>query len=61
MLELQLPAGWAAKLINVYIKTRAYALGAGRPELRSFLYLPLDGGLWRCKATREGLSNASAD
>jgi hypothetical protein len=47
MQELTLPAGWSAKLVNVYLKTRAYVPLTGRPELMERLHPPLDGGLWR--------------
>lgn len=42
-----LPAGWAAKLVNVYLKTRAYVANAGRPGLVELLHPPVDGGLWK--------------
>jgi hypothetical protein len=44
--------GWATKLVNVYLKTRAYVAGAGRPGLLDHLHPPLDGGLWRGLAAR---------
>jgi hypothetical protein len=37
--------GWSAKLINVYLKTRAYVARAGRSELNDALHPPVDGGL----------------
>lgn len=58
MRELELPAGWAAKLINVYLKTRAYVPDAGRPGLLDHLHPPLDGGLWRGLAKRFGKRSA---
>lgn len=45
--DLPLGAGWAAKLVNVYLKTRAYIARAGRSGLLQHLHPPLDGGLWR--------------
>lgn len=38
--------GWAAKLVNVYLKTAAYVGGLGPKELIEFLHPPIDGGLW---------------
>lgn len=38
--------GWAAKLINVYLKTRVYLAGDGRPGLPSLIHPPIDAGLW---------------
>jgi hypothetical protein len=43
----RLVVGWAAKLLNVYLKTYAYVGDGGRPGLRSCLHPPIDGGLWR--------------
>ena len=39
--------GWAAKLLNVYLKTYSYVGDGGRPKLRSVLHPPVDRGLWR--------------
>ena len=39
--------GWAAKIINVYLKTYAYVGGGGRPNLPDVLHPPIDQGLWR--------------
>lgn len=47
MKELGVGAGWAAKLVNVYLKTRAYIARAGRPGLLAHVHPPVDGGLWR--------------
>lgn len=49
--------GWAAKIINVYLKTFAYVGDGGRPGLRECLHPPIDSGLWdgvkrRFKKTR---------
>lgn len=41
-----LPVGWAAKLINVYLKTRAYVGNEGRVNLYSYIHPPIDEGLW---------------
>ena len=41
-----LPVGWAAKLVNVYLKTSSYVGDLGRPGLRDLLHPPIDGGLW---------------
>ena len=45
-LERRLNVGWAAKILNVYLKTRAYVGEDGRPNLREQLHPPIDGGLW---------------
>ena len=45
-LQPRLSVGWAAKLINVYLKTRAYVGGEGRPGLNALLHPPIDRGLW---------------
>ena len=45
-LEPRLNIGWAAKLLNVYLKTRAYIGGDGRPNLSAQLHPPIDRGLW---------------
>jgi hypothetical protein len=50
--DTQLNVGWAAKLINVYLKTAAYIGDLGAPPLRDVLHPPLDGGLWRGVARR---------
>ena len=39
------PVGWSAKLINVFLKTAAYAGGLGSDDLRGALHPPLDAGL----------------
>ena len=38
----ELPVGWAAKMINVYLKTAAYVGDLGRAGLRDVLHPPLD-------------------
>lgn len=45
--DSRLVVGWAAKLLNVYLKTYAYVGDGGRPGLRRCLHPPIDGGLWR--------------
>lgn len=44
--DQRLPIGWAAKLINVYLKTRVYIGGEGRPDLVQWIHPPIDNGLW---------------
>jgi hypothetical protein len=44
--ERSLCIGWAAKMVNVYLKTAAYVGGLGRPGLAPLLHPPIDGGLW---------------
>jgi hypothetical protein len=41
-----LPIGWAAKLINIYLKTRVYVGGEGRDNLYTLIHPPIDNGLW---------------
>ena len=43
--EPDLPVGWAAKIINVYLKTRVYLAGEGRKGLVSVIHPPIDYGL----------------
>jgi len=38
--------GWAAKIINVYLKTYCYVGEGGREGIRSVLHPPVDSGLW---------------
>ena len=45
-------AGWAAKILNVYLKTVGYIGREGRPGLERVLHPPVDGGLWRGLARR---------
>lgn len=42
----RLPIGWATKLINIYLKTRVYLAGEGRPDLIECIHPPIDNGLW---------------
>jgi hypothetical protein len=39
--------GWAAKIVNVYLKTRVYLAGEGREGLVSVIHPPIDNGLQR--------------
>ncbi len=41
----ELPVGWSAKLINVYLKTAAYVGDLGREGLRDALHPPVDNRL----------------
>jgi hypothetical protein len=41
-----LPIGWAAKIINVYLKTRVYIGREGRDNLCAHIHPPIDNGLW---------------
>jgi len=41
------PIGWAAKLINVYLKTKVYLAGEGRPGLIDSIHPPIDNELWK--------------
>ena len=45
--EPALPVGWAAKIVNVYLKTRVYLAGEGRKGLVSVIHPPIDYGLQR--------------
>jgi|GEM_PF-697218 len=42
----KMPIGWAAKVINVYLKTRVYVAGEGRDGLIQYIHPPIDNGLW---------------
>ena len=44
--EPRLGVGWAAKLLNVYLKTACYVGDLGSPEVRNVLHPPIDSGLW---------------
>ena len=41
----ELPIGWSAKLVNVFLKTTSYVGGLGRDGLRDVLHPLLDTGL----------------
>jgi len=49
-----LPVGWAAKLINIYLKTMVYLAGAGRPRLIQYIHPPIDNDLWEGIRSRYG-------
>lgn len=38
--------GWAAKILNVYLKTTVYVGGLGRSGLIKLVHPPIDTGLW---------------
>jgi hypothetical protein len=42
----RLNVGWAAKIVNVYLKTRCYVGGQGRKNLDAVIHPPIDAGLW---------------
>jgi len=44
--EPRLTVGWATKIINVYLKTRAYIGAQGRHHLKEMIHPPIDSGLW---------------
>jgi hypothetical protein len=44
--DSRLGVGWAAKLVNVYLKTACYVGDLGSPALRDVLHPPIDAGLW---------------
>lgn len=44
--EPRLNVGWAATIVNVYLKTRVYIGGEGRHHLKEMIHPPLDAGLW---------------
>lgn len=44
--DARLQVGWAAKLLNIYLKTYAYVGGSGRLGLAVVLHPPIDAGLW---------------
>ena len=45
--EPQFPVGWAAKLINIYLKTTVYLASMGRPNLIECIHPPIDNELWK--------------
>jgi hypothetical protein len=53
--EPRLTVGWAAKILNVYLKTRCYIGAQGRHHLNEAIHPPIDSGLWL------GLSRRFAD
>jgi len=44
--------GWAAKIVNVYLKTYCYVGEGGREGIRAHLHPPVDSGLWSGVAKR---------
>lgn len=44
--EPRLVVGWAAKIVNVYLKTRCYVGAQGRHQLSDVIHPPIDAGLW---------------
>jgi hypothetical protein len=52
--EPRLSVGWATKIINVYLKTRAYIGAEGRHHLIEMIHPPIDSGLWLGLARRFG-------
>lgn len=58
--EKELCVGWAAKILNVFLKTAAYVGDLGRPGLVELIHPPIDTGLWdglerRFKDSRDDL------
>lgn len=45
--RLEGQVGWAAKILNVYLKTRVYVAGQGRWGAIDAIHPPVDSGLWR--------------
>jgi hypothetical protein len=44
--EPRLTVGWAAKIINVYLKTRVYVGAQGRHHLKEMIHPPIAVSLW---------------
>ena len=44
--RLEGQVGWAAKIINIYLKTACYVGTLGRKGIRDCLHPPIDAGLW---------------
>lgn len=44
--DSRLTVGWAARMINVYLKTRCYMGAQGRHHLSEVIHPPIDAGLW---------------
>jgi hypothetical protein len=59
--EPRLTVGWAAKMLNVYLKTRCHIGGLGRHRLDEAIHPPIDSGLWlglrRCFPDRLDILN----
>lgn len=45
--KLKYQYGWAAKIINIYLKTYCYIGGSGRTGISECLHPPIDRGLWK--------------
>lgn len=45
-IDPRLTIGWAAKIVNVYLKTRCYIGAQGRHHLSEAIHPPIDAGLW---------------
>lgn len=45
--EMKNQYGWAAKIINIYLKTYCYVGDGGREGIRDCLHPPIDSGLWQ--------------
>jgi hypothetical protein len=43
----RLQIGWAAKIVNVYLKSMCYLSGIGRQGLVNYIHPPIDSGLWK--------------
>jgi len=44
--KLENQYGWAAKIVNIYLKTYGYIGDGGRDGIRALLHPPIDSGLW---------------
>jgi hypothetical protein len=44
--EPRLTTGWAAKIVNVYLKPRVYIAAQGRERLNQCIHPLIDAGLW---------------
>lgn len=53
--------GWAAKILNVFLKTYAYVGDQGRPNIRMFLHPPLDTILIKRIMDHENLKTDSKE
>jgi len=53
--------GWAAKILNVFLKTYAYVGDQGRPNIRTFLHPPLDSILIKLILEHENLKPDSKE
>jgi len=53
--------GWAAKILNIFLKTYAYVGDQGRPNIRSLLHPPLDSILVKKIMDHESLKLSSKE